>query len=207
MKTYTFADVMRIVGVSRSHLTHWTKLGVVSAPTTQGKGPGHHRQFSFFNLIEAHIAQQLNSVNVSAGVMRMTLAYLRLLESSQKHSEEDVRAVISQLVRRAAQRVAKGAAVKRVRIAEVSEEQVEDHLSDYRIWQDLRRPGTSRESLFYAGLLYMHEHGRAGGFPRLFAVPRNAMVSPENWRGYSAFIMVSLLGISDLELEADDSLV
>jgi len=80
MTSYTFADVMRITGATKSEMTHWTREGIVGADIAPGGGPGRHRKFAFLNLLEASIAVELNRLGAPVYVIRSLVSYVRWLE-------------------------------------------------------------------------------------------------------------------------------
>ena len=58
--SYSLSDLMTLCGLTRGEAAQWVKRGIVSARTETGKG--HHREFSFFNLVEAKIAKELSGL-------------------------------------------------------------------------------------------------------------------------------------------------
>jgi DNA-binding transcriptional MerR regulator len=56
VQTYRFADVLAHTGVTRSQLIHWTDRGLIAADVANAAGTGHHRVFSFRNLVEIRVA-------------------------------------------------------------------------------------------------------------------------------------------------------
>jgi hypothetical protein len=206
MKTYSFRDLMQLTGASRSHLTHWLKQGVVSADVAEGSGPGHHRQFGFFNLIEAHVAERLSGINLPAGLMGFTLTYLRGLEELHQFDDVAIEQGFQASLRPFARTVGKKIRAKRVRIAEVPKEMAAQHVRDVQLWRQVRCPGQKRDEFSYFGLTYAYEPDLGGALPQMMAIPADAVVLPHVWRAFSALVIVNLSGIADLEAKTGDSL-
>ena len=72
---FGFGDVMTLTGVARSKLTHWVQSGAVAAGIREASGTGHHRVFSFANLVAVAIAAALARNGVTlAGIQRVLAA-------------------------------------------------------------------------------------------------------------------------------------
>ena len=73
MQEYSRRDIARWTRASESHLTHWSKIGLLRADVRETAGRGHHRRFSFRVLVEAEIAAHLNAVGVPVANIQTVL--------------------------------------------------------------------------------------------------------------------------------------
>jgi DNA-binding transcriptional MerR regulator len=76
---YTYSDVVRLSGSTPSNLKWWTNKNLIRADVADTAGTGHHRRFSFLNLVEAAIAFELNQYGISVDGMRQMLDAVRFL--------------------------------------------------------------------------------------------------------------------------------
>ena len=59
MRAYSSSEVQSLTGVNRNQLTHWTDAGLVQAEIVEAGGRGKHRRFSFMNLVQVAVANEL----------------------------------------------------------------------------------------------------------------------------------------------------
>ena len=176
MKNYSFADVCGLTEASRSQFTHWTRQRLIVADLAETTGSGHHRRFSFFNVVQAHIAVRLHRLGVLARVIRTTLVWLRLFEAAAGEPDNEIEAALHSLIQKAMRRTNKPIRASRERVAQVTNDLVAEHLDDVRRWREIRRPGPERNGLEFYGLYYAYDHAEEGVSPRIMAVPMGAAV-------------------------------
>jgi hypothetical protein len=66
-RVYFLSDVMRVTGAKRSQVENWVRSGWLSPEgqsSENGGGTGHHRTFSFANLVDIAIATRLSAVHI-----------------------------------------------------------------------------------------------------------------------------------------------
>src|SRR5688572_17894179 len=99
--SYSFNDVMRLTGATKSHLTHWTREQIVHADVVAADGPGKHRRFSWFNLFETSVALQLNLIAAPVMVIRAVNQQLRWVEQlgvKDTHEAKRAREVLKRVL-------------------------------------------------------------------------------------------------------------
>jgi hypothetical protein len=67
---YGFADVLTVTDATRSHLIHWTNIGIIRPDLAETTGRGFHRRFSTMNLIEVQLCSAIAKFKVPTDVMR-----------------------------------------------------------------------------------------------------------------------------------------
>jgi len=56
---YTLSEVIAFCGLTRGEAEQWMKRGIISAQSQTGRG--NHREFTFWNLVEASLAKRLSA--------------------------------------------------------------------------------------------------------------------------------------------------
>lgn len=67
---YGFADVLLVTDATRSHLIHWTNIGIIRPDLVETTGRGFHRRFSTTNLVEVQLCSAIAKFKVPTDVMR-----------------------------------------------------------------------------------------------------------------------------------------
>jgi hypothetical protein len=231
--TYTFADVMRLTGATKSHLTHWLKEGIIDAAVSPGAGPGYHRRFSFFNLVEAAIALEMNRLGAPAYAVKNIVSYVRWLEKKGsrdakepwEHTKQEMADVAALFRERVLSRAVRVRGSKRrtnllkrevQEFVEIGERFYEDAKRDARAWFYFRVPQWRDQHFEWVGITYSFRAGAAfvpeeladaGGIvvTSLIVVPKDENVSI-SWFGRSA-VLVDLRGVlQELEAKTGESL-
>ena len=73
--SFSTGDIAHSVGVPRSVVADWLARKIISAPQTPGRG--RSRRFSFWNVVEAWIARDLNRMGIRAGSIATIIALAR----------------------------------------------------------------------------------------------------------------------------------
>ena len=73
MVLYSFSEVLRYTGATRSQLIHWTDTGLIKARGRESTGTGKHRAFDFYNLLDVEILAYLVQFRVPLNVMGRVL--------------------------------------------------------------------------------------------------------------------------------------
>ena len=76
MLTYRFREVLSLTGASRSQLIHWTDVELIAA-YSETTGTGHHRRFSFRNLVEVRVAVLLAGYGLPVRTMAFIIGQVR----------------------------------------------------------------------------------------------------------------------------------
>ena len=87
MQRYRFADVLKHTGATRSQLIYWTHEALITPDIEDTAGTGHHRTFSFRNLVQVRIAALLASRGLSVKAINFVLRALRLSPSVTQYPE------------------------------------------------------------------------------------------------------------------------
>jgi len=87
---YTRKDVAWTTGATNSHLTYWTKKGIVRASVEDTKGAGHHRQHAFRDVVDAQIALCLTRVGVPTVQIAWILEMLRYAIFGEPRTIHDI---------------------------------------------------------------------------------------------------------------------
>jgi hypothetical protein len=84
MREYTFGEVLSFTGASRSQGIHLTAKRIIAPDFGDSAGTGHHRRFSFYNLVEYALAADLARVGVESYAIGIVLRHLRWLIGDAK---------------------------------------------------------------------------------------------------------------------------
>ena len=76
MRTYRFREVLTLTGTTRSQLIHWTDVELIAA-YGETTGTGHHRRFSFRNLVELRVAVLLAGYGLPVRTMAFIIGQFR----------------------------------------------------------------------------------------------------------------------------------
>ena len=152
---YKFSDVLKHAKIKKSELTYWTKAGLVRSATPR-KGTGYHRQFSFFNVLEATVAGQLHGAGVATEQVGHVIDRLRLLEknldltfpSTAALAEEFEKRLMGGLkgVEKSIREECKAAIPAR------AVEMAKGALRELAVWKELRDPSDRPDGFF--GIVY-----------------------------------------------------
>lgn len=88
-KTFGFGEVLDLTGVSRSQLIYWTQAGLITAGVREAQGTGHHRVFSFHNLVEVAVAIALARWGVAVPTIRRVVTALTQTEGPSPGETSD----------------------------------------------------------------------------------------------------------------------
>ena len=72
-RPFQFGEVLELTGVSRSQLIYWTHRGLITAGVRKAQGTGHHRLFSFGDLVAVAVARALARCGVTVPSIRRVL--------------------------------------------------------------------------------------------------------------------------------------
>ena len=88
---YTGPQVCKIVGISYRQLDHWTTTKLVNSSLRNIKGSGHHRTYSFEDLLTVKIIKNLREAGMSLQKIRQALKALqKLMGSDSNYSDVTV---------------------------------------------------------------------------------------------------------------------
>ena len=88
---YTGPQVCKIVGISYRQLDHWTTTKLVKASLRNLKGSGHHREYSFEDLLRVKIIKNLRNGGMSLQKIRIALKALKkILDTGVSFSDVTV---------------------------------------------------------------------------------------------------------------------
>ena len=88
---YTGPQVCKIVGISYRQLDHWTTTKLVKASLRNLKGSGHHREYSFEDLLRLKIIMNLRNGGMSLQKIRIALKALqKILDTGVSFSDVTV---------------------------------------------------------------------------------------------------------------------
>jgi hypothetical protein len=76
--SYTFGDVVEINGLTTNQLKRWTQIGLIK-PQGKGDPSAGWRKFTFRNLIEARVCDQLRALNVAEALLQQVVHNLTRL--------------------------------------------------------------------------------------------------------------------------------
>jgi hypothetical protein len=95
-KPYTFGDLVRYSGASKSNITNWVQKGVIKPDVATTRGTGDHREFGFLDLLQARVAHDLNqlpggmpSYDLAEAIGVLESGKLILLHDSAKHARAE----------------------------------------------------------------------------------------------------------------------
>ena len=88
---YTGPQVCKIVGISYRQLDHWTTTKLINSSLRNIKGSGHHRTYSFEDLLTVKIIKNLREAGMSLQKIRQALKALqKLMGSDSNYSDVTV---------------------------------------------------------------------------------------------------------------------
>ena len=88
---YTGPQVCKIVGISYRQLDHWTTTKLIKASLRNLKGSGHHREYSFEDLLKVKIIKNLRNGGISLQKIRIALKALqKILDTGVSFSDVTV---------------------------------------------------------------------------------------------------------------------
>ena len=88
---YTGPQVCKIVGISYRQLDHWTTTKLIKSSLRNLKGSGHHREYSFEDLLKIKIIKNLRDGGMSLQKIRIALNSLqKILETGVNFSDVTV---------------------------------------------------------------------------------------------------------------------
>ena len=88
---YTGPQVCKIVGISYRQLDHWTTTKLIKSSLRNLKGSGHHREYSFEDLLKVKIIKNLRDGGMSLQKIRIALSSLqKILETGVSFSDVTV---------------------------------------------------------------------------------------------------------------------
>ena len=88
---YTGPQVCKIVGVSYRQLDHWTTTKLIKSSLRNIKGSGHHREYSFEDILKIKIIKNLRDAGMSLQKIRIALNSLqKLLDTGVSYSDVTV---------------------------------------------------------------------------------------------------------------------
>ena len=82
---YTAPQVCKIVGVSYRQLDHWTTTKLITSSLRNIKGSGHHRTYSFEDLLKVKIIKNLRDAGMSLQKIRQALIALEKIMGSESN--------------------------------------------------------------------------------------------------------------------------
>ena len=98
---YYLADLIRLIGAKRSQVENWVRSGwlIPEGPSATEGGTGHHRTFSFANLVDVSIAVRLTRARIPLrGFPRAQAKTLRDFCPSLAHLENKTDGQLAQLL-------------------------------------------------------------------------------------------------------------
>jgi hypothetical protein len=197
--SYSQADVVRLTGASANNVKWWTHRGVLHADIEESPGTGHHRQFSFVNLVEAAVAAELNRYNLPLDGMRGALAIVRFLIS---HGRVDSSVVsLAQLREHLTARLAASPRLQ-AEASKVLGTTPAETVGNMLMWRFIADPARRKE-LAFGGIVFSEETRRYG----FFAQPKSETPwVPFEKLGRSMLFVNILQIITDLEAATGASL-
>jgi DNA-binding transcriptional MerR regulator len=85
---YTGPQVCKIVGISYRQLDHWTTTKLIKSSLRNIKGSGHHREYSFEDLLKIKIIKNLRDTGMSLQKIRIALNSLqKILNTGASYSD------------------------------------------------------------------------------------------------------------------------
>ena len=85
---YTGPQVCKIVGISYRQLDHWTTTKLIKSSLRNIKGSGHHREYSFEDLLKIKIIKNLRDTGISLQKIRIALNSLqKILNTGASYSD------------------------------------------------------------------------------------------------------------------------
>ena len=85
---YTGPQVCKIVDISYRQLDHWTTTKLIKASLRSIKGSGHHREYSFEDLLKVKIVKNLRDAGMSLQKIRKALISLeKIMNTNTNYSD------------------------------------------------------------------------------------------------------------------------
>tara|TARA_B100000131_G_scaffold172764_1_gene166937 strand:- start:5211 stop:5663 length:453 start_codon:yes stop_codon:yes gene_type:complete len=85
---YTGPQVCKIVDISYRQLDHWTTTKLIKASLRSIKGSGHHREYSFEDLLKVKIVKNLRDAGMSLQKIRKALISLeQIMKTETNYSD------------------------------------------------------------------------------------------------------------------------
>ena len=85
---YTGPQVCKIVDISYRQLDHWTTTKLIKASLRSIKGSGHHREYSFEDLLKVKIVKNLRDAGMSLQKIRKALQSLeQIMKTETNYSD------------------------------------------------------------------------------------------------------------------------
>ena len=85
---YTGPQVCKIVDISYRQLDHWTTTKLIKASLRSIKGSGHHREYSFEDLLKVKIVKNLRDAGMSLQKIRKALISLEeIMKTETNYSD------------------------------------------------------------------------------------------------------------------------
>ena len=85
---YTGPQVCKIVDISYRQLDHWTTTKLIKASLRSIKGSGHHREYSFEDLLKVKIVKNLRDAGMSLQKIRKALTSLeQIMKTETNYSD------------------------------------------------------------------------------------------------------------------------
>ena len=85
---YTGPQVCKIVDISYRQLDHWTTTKLIKASLRSIKGSGHHREYSFEDLLKIKIVKNLRDAGMSLQKIRKALQSLeQIMKTETNYSD------------------------------------------------------------------------------------------------------------------------
>jgi len=88
---YTGPQVCKIIGITYRQLDHWTTTKLITSSLRNIKGSGHHRTYSFEDILKVKIVKNLRDAGMSLQKIRQALAALeKTMGSDSNYSDVTV---------------------------------------------------------------------------------------------------------------------
>ena len=88
---YTGPQVCKIIGITYRQLDHWTTTKLIKSSLRNIKGSGHHRTYSFEDILKVKIVKNLRDAGMSLQKIRQALAALeKIMGSDSNYSDVTV---------------------------------------------------------------------------------------------------------------------
>ena len=88
---YTGPQVCKIIGITYRQLDHWTTTKLIKSSLRNIKGSGHHRTYSFEDILKVKIVKNLRDAGMSLQKIRQALTALeKIMGSNSNYSDVTV---------------------------------------------------------------------------------------------------------------------
>ena len=88
---YTGPQVCKIIGITYRQLDHWTTTKLIKSSLRNIKGSGHHRTYSFEDILKVKIVKNLRDAGMSLQKIRQALTALeKIMGSDSNYSDVTV---------------------------------------------------------------------------------------------------------------------